>query len=169
MTITLYAQPYDLAATGFYFENYQTFETRSAALRNDYGDPVEEFEIQFIDGDVIDAALFKTIGVHQGDIELFFEHAAHWEEWQKINILIAVGECGYSFDLKNSDPDDFDVQIYNVDSLRELAVEFVNDGVFGEIPDHLANYIDMEAIAADLRYDYTETVIAGTPIVYRCE
>jgi len=53
--------------------------------------------------------------------------------------------------------------------MRELAEQFVNDGVFGEIPEHLENYIDIDAIAADLSHDYTETVIAGMPIVYRAD
>ena len=42
MTTTLHAQPYDLAASGFYFEDAQTFATKSAALRNDY-DPKPVF------------------------------------------------------------------------------------------------------------------------------
>ncbi len=54
MTIQLHAQPYDLAATGFYFETYEEYADKSAKLRNDYGDRVEEFEIQFIDGEAID-------------------------------------------------------------------------------------------------------------------
>lgn len=92
-----------------------------------------------------------------------------WEEWEKINIIIAVGECGCAFGHKTDDPSDFDVQIYNVDSLKELAVDFINEGLFGEIPDHQANYLDIDAIAGDLRHDFTETVIAGMPVVYRMD
>ena len=43
----LHAQPYDLAATGFNFETAEEYGTKAAALQNDYGEPVEEFEIQF--------------------------------------------------------------------------------------------------------------------------
>ena len=63
MTIMLHAQPYDLAAAGFYFKAAEEYAEKSAALRNDYGDPVEEFEIQFIDGEAIDAALAKAVGL----------------------------------------------------------------------------------------------------------
>jgi len=166
MTITLYAQPYELATSGFYFDDANTFEKKSRALRNDYGEIVEEFEIQFIDGESLDAELFKALGVHQGSVCQFLEAAPEWEE---INIIIACGECGYTFDIETDDPDHFGISIYNVDSLNELAIDFINDGVFGEIPMHLENYIDIEAIAADLRHDYTQTTIAGMPIVYRAD
>ena len=65
MTMTLHAQPYDLAAAGFHFENAEEFQAKSRALRNDYGEPVEEFEIQFIDGEDVDCQLAKAIGVNQ--------------------------------------------------------------------------------------------------------
>lgn len=55
-----YAQPYDLAATGLYFENADTYAAKINSLRNDYGQPVEEFEIQFIDGEAIDCDLAKA-------------------------------------------------------------------------------------------------------------
>lgn len=45
MTITLYAQPYDLAANGFYFEDAATFQNKASDFKNDYGQIVEEFEI----------------------------------------------------------------------------------------------------------------------------
>ena len=49
----------------------------------------------------------------------------------------------------------------------QLAEQFVDEGMFGDIPDHLANYIDMDAIARDLDMDYTETEVAGQMVVYR--
>ena len=92
MSITLFAQPYDLAAAGFYFEDIETFQTKSKALRNDYGEEVEEYEIQFIDGDALDCALFKALSVHQGNVAAFLETAIDWEDWEKIMATIAVGE-----------------------------------------------------------------------------
>jgi hypothetical protein len=41
----LFAQPYDISATGFYFETEEEFTSKASALRNGYGDQVEEFEI----------------------------------------------------------------------------------------------------------------------------
>ncbi len=169
MTITLYAQPYDISANGFYFSTADDFRNASKKLRNGYRDIVEEFEIQFIDGEDIDCALFDALGIHQGIVRAFLETAIQWAEWVKVNVIIATGEVGYSFDIENDCPEHFDIMIYHVDSLKELAEEFINDGLFGDIPESLTNYIDIEAIARDLSHDYTETVIAGTRIIYRAD
>jgi hypothetical protein len=81
--------------------------------------------------------------------------------------IIAVGEAGYGFDPENVTASNFDVGIYHVETMRELAKQFVDEGLFGEIPDHLANDIDLDAIARDLAVDYTETEIAGERLIYR--
>lgn len=164
----LYAQPYDLCATGFYFEDGESYARQADALRNDYGQPVEEFEIQFIDGDPIDVALAQAWGLNQANLARFFEVADDWSDDQKRRFIIAVGECGYTFDPASVDPDDFDVDLYEADSLRELAEQFVDEGLFGEIPPHLAHYIDYDAIARDLSLDFSQTEIAGTRVIYTC-
>ena len=168
MSTQLYAQPYDLSANGFYFEAAQEYEAKTASNRNDYGEPVEEYEIQFINGETMDAELFKALGVHQGSVCQFLETAPEWEDWEKINIIIASRECGYEFDIETDHPDHFGITVYHVDSLRELAIEFVNDGLFGEIPERLQHYIDYDALARDLAVEYSETVIAGTRLIYDC-
>ena len=147
MTITLYAQPYDLAATGFYFEDVETFRAKSRALKNDYGQPVEEFEIQFIDSDdEIDCALAKAFDINQVNIAAFLKCADEWEDWEKFHFILAVGESGYSFDPETVHPDAFDVDVYGVESLKELAEQFVEEGLYGEIPEHLQNYIDYDVV-----------------------
>lgn len=165
---TLYAQPYDISATGFYFDTKEEYEQKAAKNRNDYGQPVEEYEIQFIDGDSIDAALFDALNLHQGSIDKFLDACDDWDEHQKRKVILAVGEAGYSFDLKSGDPDDLEVDIYELSSLKELAETFVDEGIFGKIPENLVNYLDYDAIACDLGMDYSETEIAGTHLVYRC-
>lgn len=52
--------------------------------------------------------------------------------------------------------------------MRELAEQFVDEGLFGDIPERLAGYIDYDAIARDLAMDYAETTIAGEWLIYRC-
>ena len=168
MTLQFYAQPYDKSASGFYFRDYKSFLARSRNLKNDYGQTVEEFEIQFIDGERKDAELFKALGIHQGNIGTFIDKAEEWEDWEKMNIILAVGEAGYDFDMSKDDPGDLDIQIYQVESLRELAEEFVNDGLFGDIPENIAPYLDMDAIARDLSCDYAESRVAGKTFIYRC-
>ena len=61
-----------------------------------------------------------------------------------------------------------DITLYELSSMKELAEQFVEDGLFGDIPERLQVYLDYDAIARDLAMDYTETEIAGTPLIYRC-
>ena len=164
----LHAQPYDISATGFYFDSAEEYAQKSAKNFNSYGAPVEEYEIQFIDGDSIDAALFKVLNVHQGNFPQFLDACDIWDEQQKQKVIIAVGECGYSFDLASGDPDDFEVDVYQLDSLKELAEQFVDEGLFGEIPASIQNYLDYDAIARDLGMDYSEITIVGERLIYRC-
>lgn len=167
MTITLFAQPYDISANGFYFTSADEYAAKVGTLKNDYGDPVEEFEIQFIDGDAIDCELARAIGLNQANFGQFLECVESWEEHEKVNVIIAVGECGYTFDPDDS-PDLLGVDIYAVESVKELAEQFVDEGLYGDIPESLQYYIDFDAIAHDLSVEYTETTIAGGRYVYAC-
>jgi antirestriction protein len=164
---TLHAQPYHISANGFYFEDLESYRAKASTNKNDYGDPVEEYEIQFIDGDHIDCDLAKAWGINQANIGPYFEACANWDDHDKTVFIIAVGEAGNNFDPATVSPSDFDVDIYQVNSMKELAEQFVDEGLFGEIPEHLANYIDMDAIARDLEHDYTRTEIAGERLIYR--
>ena len=164
---TLYANPYDLSAMGFYFDNSEEYAENSQALRNSFGERPEEFEIDFIDGEGIDADLAKAWSLNQCNFTAFFNACDMWEEDEKVRYIIAVGECGYDFDVESDKPDEIDVDIYQLGSMRELAEQFVEEGLFGEIPNHLENYIDYDAIARDLAFDYSETYINGQSLIYR--
>lgn len=164
----LYARAYDVSATGFYCESFEDYQSKAAKVVNDYGQRVEEFEIQFIDGDDIDCDLAKAWGLSQCNIAAFFKAAEEWDEDDKTRFIIAVGECGYTFDPATADPNEYDVDIYHLDSMKELAEQFVDEGLFGDIPERLRCYLDYDAIARDLSLDYTETEIAGQRLIYRC-
>ena len=166
MTITLHAQPYDISATGFYFTNAEDYDSKAKALKNAHGDPVEEFEIQFIDGERIDCDLAKAIGINQANFRDYLECAEAWEDWQKINVIIATGELGYDFDAQD-DPDHYGIDLYHADNMRELAEQFVDEGLFGEVPTQFQFYIDYDVIARDLAVDYTEIEVAGERLIYR--
>lgn len=163
----LHAQPYDISASGFYFDSVEEFEQKSKNLLNDYGDEVEEFEIQFIDGENLDCDLFKALGVHQGNLQAYYTACDDWDDDQKTKVIIAVGEAGYNFDSENDDPDDFDIDLYEMDSLRDLAQQFVEEGLYGEIPENIRFYLDYDAIARDLGMDYSEISLNGTNYIYR--
>ncbi len=163
---TFYAQPYDIDAKGFYFDSAEAFTGGAKGRTNRYGMVVEEYEIQFIDGERIDAALANALGVNQANIAAFFECEAEWSDDQKRRVIIAASEIGELIDPTDN-PDDLDIDIYELDSMRGLAEQFIDEGLFGDIPEHLAGYIDLDAIARDLSCDYAETCIAGQRFIYR--
>ncbi len=167
MTVQLYAQPYDISATGFYFDCYDDYANRAAKLRNAHGDSVEEFEIQFIDGEQIDCALAQAIAIDQVNLSTFFNAVEHWDEDDKLRVILAVGECDYAFDA-DTQPDEFEVDIYHLNTMRDLAEQFVEEGLFGDIPERLLFYIDYDAIARDLSVDYAQATVAGQSLIYRC-
>ncbi len=164
----LFAQPYDISAHGFFFETGDEYQAQAAKLRNSSGLPVEEFEIQFIDGENIDVALFEALGVHQGDIMGFLKAVEDWSKDDKTKVIIAVGQSGYDFNLGTDNPNRLDVDLYELDSMRDLAMQFVEEGLFGNIPERIQNYLDYDAIARDLSMDYSETEIDGKRYIYRC-
>ena len=61
---------------------------------------------------------------------------------------------GYDFEYSFNNYED--VEIYEEITINELAEQFVEEGLFGDIPKSLINYIDYDAIARDLSMDYTE-------------
>ncbi len=163
-----YAQPYALSATGFYFDDAETYKAKINSIKNDYGESVEEFEIQFVDGETIDCELCKAMGLYQSNILSVMEKLEEWSDDEKTILIIAVGECGYDFDIETVSPYDFDVDLYEVGNLKELAYQFVDDGLFGDIPENISHYLDYDAIARDLGVDYSETTINGKGYVYAC-
>ncbi len=164
----LYAQPYDISARGFYFDSAEEYDAKAAKNRNDFGGIVEEYEIQFIDGEASDAELFRALAVNQANFPAFFDACGEWDQDDKIKVIIAVGEAGYRFDLAADSPDKVDVELYECDSFRDLAMQFVDDGLYGDIPPAIENYLDYDAIGRDLSMDYGAVKVAGTRYIYRC-
>ena len=116
----LYARHYDTTVDGFLFESADHFTAKAGKLSNCFGQPIEEFEICFIDGDGIDCALADAWRLNQANFPAFFRAAELWDDHQKLCFIIAVGECGYGFEPAKVCPDDFDVDIYELDSSRNL-------------------------------------------------
>lgn len=54
------------------------------------------------------------------------------------------------------------VMLFEVDSFEELAMSFVEEGLYGEIPERLLGYLDYAMMGRDLNYDgYVECWIDG--------
>lgn len=165
---TLYARAYDISATGFCFDSAEAYDAKVKLAVNDYGQPVEEFEIQFIDGSDLDCALAGALGINQANFGRYFELCESFDDWQKIKAIIAVGECGYCSKIIDENEDFEDIEIYEMQSIRELAEHFVDEGLMGDIPENLSRYFDYDALARDLEIEYSEIEIAGTRYVYAC-
>lgn len=163
---TLFAQPRDPGVTGFQFESAAEFWARARELRGASRDKVADFEVRFVDGQLLDAELFKAIGGGRADLAAYFEAVRSWTVDQKVRAIITVGQVGVGFPLDEAEADMLDLDLHLVDSLRDLARQFVEDGVFGEIPEEIANYIDYDAIARDLEKTYCMITVAGVSCAF---
>ncbi len=147
----------------------EEYNKLSAENKNEDGYIIEEYEIQYIDGETIDAELFNALYVSQANYGYFLNACDEWDDDQKTKVIIAVGEVGYEFDLGKDNSDKFDMDLYEMDTMKELAYYYVEEGLFGEVPDHLAPYLDYDIIARELEVEYTRTVVGGKRLIYRCD
>lgn len=141
----LYAQPYSVEAVGFYFDDLEEYEKKVA--KSD----VEEFEIQFIDGDHDELDLFKALGVTQANLEDYFDVLLDAEEGDVTAIKILMVDMGYDFDDAWEKKDDL-VVYGRFDDDEEFAQELVDGlGGLGQVSrDTLEMYFDWESYARDL-------------------
>ncbi len=142
---TLFAQPYNLDSQGFYFHSTEEFESKSENLRDRFGCPVEEFEIQFIDGD--DAELFEACGIDQSNLSTWFDDIEVLDDHEKISLYFLAGNLGYDLDSAIDKIDE--VIIFHGDA-QEAAEELFDDCYAHTIPDNLRFYFDIEKFAHDL-------------------
>ena len=98
---------------------------------------------------------YMEIGEYD-NLEKLNEIAEKMESLNSLDIkkFKALMEEGYDFEYSFNNYED--VEIYEEMNMNELAEQFVEDGLFGDIPKALINYIDYDAIARDLSMDYTE-------------
>lgn len=160
---TLFAQPYNMDACGFYFHSAEEFEAKAEALRDRYGNPVEEFEIQFINGD--DAELFEACGIGQANLSVWFDDIEGMDEREKIALCFLAGALGYSLD--NAMDKVEDVILFHGDA-QEAAEELFDECYAHAIPENLRFYFDMEKFARDLEIggDFNEFRYDGS--TYTC-
>lgn len=92
------------------------------------------------------------------DLETFFT-ISELAEYEIFQALVNL-ENDYDYDYEDND-------IYYCSSLEDLAEQFVDDGLYGPIPDALVSYVDYEKIAHDLSFEYSEQRIAGQDIIFR--
>lgn len=159
----LHATPHNIDATGFYFSNVSEYETKATMHTDRFGNMVEEFEIQFIDGE--DAELFAVCGINQANLAIWFDAIEFLQDYEKASLYYLVGVVGYSLDQALSKLDE--PIIYQGD-LLDAATELFDECYLHTLPDNLKYYIDYEKFACDceLGGDMCEFKYAGT--IYTC-
>ena len=163
MTNTYHATPYDISASGFYFQTYEDYLEKSASHRNDYGDPVEEYEIQFIFGD--NYRLFEAVGVNQANLKDWFDSFEELEDNDAIKAIYLAEDLGYAMDdiLDRLD----EVILFEGTALEYAEIYLEETGLLEQIPESLRYYFDTESFARDLMLngDIASLEIDGTHYV----
>ena len=159
---TLHATPYNLDVKGFYFESEDEFITKMEGLTDSYGAPVEEFEIQFIDGD--DYKLFEAAGINQATINTWFEEIEPLTDDEKLGVYFLLDQ-GYPLDYALGFHEDTCIQ---ESSLEDAAEQLFDECYAHDIPESLRYYIDYEKFARDVKLggDMVEFEYNGT--TYTC-
>lgn len=141
---TYFAQPYSLSAVGFYFTDLADYEAKVAAAVDDHGSPVEEFEIQYIDGD--DHELFAAVGVTQARLAAWFEllEELDADEDRKL-IACHLAGLGYTIDDLSRRWNDYTL-------FRGTAADYAAEIVAEcyELPANLEAYLDYERLGRDM-------------------
>jgi hypothetical protein len=141
---TLYANPFNINAAGFYFESVEAFIEKSTNLTDRYGNTVEEFEIDFIDGD--DATLFIASGINQANLNRWFDDIETLDDQEKINLYCLLTVAGYKLGealVKLDEPS------ITQSSLRDAAEELFDECLMNEVPENIRYYVDYDKFARD--------------------
>jgi Antirestriction protein (ArdA) len=145
MTI-LYAQPYNIDACGFQFSSVDEYATKQSALRDRFGAPVEEFSIEYLDGE--DSQLFEACRIHQANLATWFDDIESLDRQEKAQLFYLVDQGGY--DLSDALERYDDVALFD-GRLIDAATQLFDDCYLSEVPEAVRNYIDYDAFANDCR------------------
>lgn len=147
MTNQYHATPYDISAIGFYFSTYEEYQEKAVNHHNQYGDPVEEYEIQFIDGD--NYQLFKALEVNQANLSQWFDDFEELDNDDRTKAAYLAEYSGFR-DMADILEHLEDVMLFEGTAL-EYTEQYIEDtGMLNEMPENLRYYFDTEAFARDL-------------------
>lgn len=160
-TTLLHATPYNLDAAGFYFTNADDYEAKSSTNFDNYGILVEEWEIQYIDGD--DVELFASCGINQTNLDKWYE-IEQLEDHEKTSLFYLLTN-GYEL---TQALEKIDEPCITQSDLKDAAAELFDEIYLNSIPEVIRYYIDYEKFARDCEIggDLTEFKYAGT--TYTC-
>ena len=157
---TYHATPYDMSATGFYFGTFNEYCEKSKTHKNEYGQSVDEYDVQFVDGE--NYALFGALSVNQANLKQWFDEFENLEGHELIGATYLASYMGYDMDEVLTHLDD--VMIFE-GSAKEYVFEYVDDiGLLDKMPDNLRFYFDFDAFTRDMIMsgDITEVTINNT-------
>ena len=162
-----HATPYDQSASGFYFDDFEDYQTKAENHTNEYGQVVEEFEIQFIDGD--NHQLFSALGINQANLEIWFND---FENLDGDDLIRAIYMAEYlAIDISEILDRLDEVGLFH-GRADQYAAEYIEDsGLLDDMPENLRYYFDVEAFARDmlLSGDINEVEIMGTTyVIWEC-
>ena len=155
-----HATPYDMTAIGFYFRTYEEYLEKAKTHKNKYGDPVEEYEIQFLDGE--NYALFGALSVNQANLKQWFDEFEGLEGNELVSAIYLAEYLSYNMDDLKDSLDD--VSLFE-GTAKEYAYEYIDDtGLLNEMPENLRFYFDFDAFTRDMIMsgDITEVTINNT-------
>ncbi len=141
----------------------EDYNKKVEALRDCFGNAVEEFEIMFIDGG--NGQLFSACAINQSNMDIWFGDVLALDEIEKAALFYLVSVSGYSL---NDAMDKIDEVCLYEGNLEDAAQELFDECYAHTIPENLRFYIDYKAFARDCEYssDFVEFEFDGE--TYTC-
>jgi hypothetical protein len=158
MRTTLYANPYDISYSGFYFGSIDEFNKQLSQAS------YEEVEIDYIEGD--NPGLFQATKIHQGNVNLWFEELDQYSDDGH-----EASAIGYLLEMMHLDEaiKRRDEVVLHRGSLSDYALELVEDVYsLDQLPDLIRNHIDYDSIGRDLELNSEVTELSRNVWVVNC-
>jgi len=151
----LYANPYNSSVAGFYFTSYEEYQTKSSKHVDQYGLPIEEYEIDHVDGDL--NQLFNACNIDQCTLHIWFNEIETMDKSDQTELY-------FRCDCLGQDPQEAICDLNSDGSIGtgsslHYAYSYIEDsGILNTLPENIQRYFDFEAFARDLEYsgDITE-------------
>lgn len=139
-----FARPYSLCATGFYFTTLADYHVKADACRDDYGQPVEEFELQYIDGDA--HQLFNALSVNQATLSAWFELIDALDPTEdRYLVACNLADEGCTIGELADRWDDFTIYHGTAEDYARDMIEYCED-----LPERIAYYVDYQMMGRDM-------------------
>lgn len=144
---TLYANPYDLEAKGFYFNDLVDYQSKMKANVNSFGMPVEEYSFDFIDGSDAEYELYELMSSGDFiDLKSYFNAIDTIDDDQLPALVYLMDTMGLEFD--NAMDNIEDVYVYEGDAKDYVNQSFIPDVMFDLSTLH-PSLIDFKALGRD--------------------